>query len=269
MGQMDGKVAVVSGAARGMGRAHAVTLAQAGADVVAFDICGPLEYPTHPAATPEDLIETRRLVEGAGKRCLAVQADARELAALSDLADSAMAEFGRVDCLVVNHAIWVGGIPSWEVEEGSWEESIDVILGGAWKMTTAFVPKMIEGGNGGVITLISSSMGSKPQPGGIAYTTAKHGIIGLMRGLSWELGAYGIRVNTVSPGGVDTEINHGDNHIRGTKRFPKFFTTDRTLLPVDWMLEQDIADAVCFLSSDQARQITGVDLPVDAGWLNF
>ena len=269
MGQMAGKVAVISGAARGMGRAHAVTLAREGADVVAFDVCEPLQYPTHLAATPEDLAETRRLVEKEGRRCLAVRVDARDLASLGDLADSTMREFGRVDALVVNHAIWVGGIPSWDLEAGSWQESIDVILGGAWKMTTAFIPKMIEARNGGAITLISSAMGAQPQPGGVAYTTAKHGIIGLMRTLSWELGAYSIRANTVSPGGVDTEINHGDTHARGHERFPRFFTTQRSLLPVDWLAEQDIANAVCFLSSDQAIHITGINLPVDAGWSNF
>ena len=269
MGVMDGKVAVISGAARGMGRAHAVTLAREGADVVAFDISGPLRYPTHPAATLEDLAATRRLVEDHGRRCLAVRADARDLAAMSELADSVVAEFGRVDALIVNHAIWIGGIPSWQVPEGSWQESIDVILGGAWKMTTAFIPKMIEAGNGGAITMISSVMGSQPQPGGIAYTTAKHGIIGMMRGLAWELGQHRIRVNTVSPGGVDTEINHGDAHKLGAELYPAFFGTQRSLLPVDWLDAHDIADAACFLSSDKARHITGVNLPVDAGWSNF
>ena len=136
-------------------------------------------------------------------------------------------------------------------------------------MTRAFIPKMIEPRNGGAITLISSAMGAKPQTGRVAYTTAKHGILGLMRTLSSELGACNIRPNAVSPGGVDTEINHGDTHARGHERFPRFFTTQRSLLPVDWLAEQDIANAVYFLSSDRAINITGLNLPVDAGWTNF
>ena len=270
MGRLLGKVAVVSGAARGQGREHALHLAREGADIVAFDICEPLKYPDHPGASLADLEETGRLVEAEGRRCLTARVDARDLTGLRELADRTVVEFGRVDVLVVNHGIWVVASNSWDLEEDSWQESIDVLMTGAWKVTAAFIPKILDGGRGGSIILTSSAMGTKPQPGAIAYTAAKHGVIGIMRTLAWELGPLGVRVNAVSPGSVASLMTQeGGTVEKSTEMYPRFFTNDRSLLPVGWMPPATISKAVVFLASDDAEHITGIDLPVDAGWTNF
>lgn len=270
MGRLEGKVAVVSGAARGQGRAHAVALAREGADVVVFDVCAPLRSPMHPGATLGDLAETVRLVEVSGGRCLSARVDARDLPALTALADRTMAELGRVDVLVVNHGIWAIAPNSWELSEEDWAEGIDVLLTGAWKVTRAFVPKILAGGRGGSIVLTSSAMGLKPQPAAVAYTAAKHGVLGLMKTLAWELGAHSVRVNAVCPGSVDTPMTQeGGTVERSAELYPRFFTNDRALLPVGWMPPEAISRSVVFLASDDAEHITGVALPVDAGWTTF
>lgn len=270
MGRLDGKVAVVSGAARGQGRAHALRLASEGADIVAFDICAPLRTPRHTNATQEDLARTVELVEDLDRRCLSAQVDARDLAGLEALAEQTIVEFGRVDALIVNHGIWAIGPSSWQLEEADWQESIDVLLTGAWKVTKAFVPKMIEAGNGGSIVVTSSAMGKHAQPGSIAYTAAKHGLLGVMRTLAWELGSESIRVNAIMPGSIETSMTQtGDTVEQSAEWYPRFFGTDRSLLPVGWMNPEVIANAAAFLVSDDAEFITGVALPVDAGWTAF
>lgn len=270
MGRLDGKVAVVSGAARGQGRAHALRLAREGADIVAFDVCAPFRAPRHAGATPEDLARTVKLVEDLDRRCLSAQVDARDLASLTELADATISEFGRVDALIVNHGIWAISPNSWDLDEADWQESIDVLLTGAWKVTKAFIPKMIEAGNGGSIVLTSSAMGKHAQPGSIAYTAAKHGILGVMRTLAWELGEKSIRVNAIMPGSIDTPMTQtGGTVEKSAEWYPRFFGTDRSLLPVGWMSPEVIANAAAFLVSDDAAFITGVALPVDAGWSAF
>ncbi len=270
MGRLDGRVAVISGAARGQGRAHAVALAREGASIVAFDICEPLRTPRHPAATEEDLQETVRLVEAEDQQCLAVKADARDLAALTALAGDAAARFGRIDVLVVNHGIWAIEENSWVLSEEDWQESMDVLLTGAWKVTKAFIPKIIEGGRGGSVILTSSVMGRHPQPSSVAYTVGKHGVLGLMRTLSWELGAQRIRVNAIMPGAISTRMTQEGGTVEQSAEWqPRFFGTDRSLLPVEWMPPEVISKAMVFLASDDADHITGVALPVDAGWSNF
>jgi SDR family mycofactocin-dependent oxidoreductase len=276
---MTGKVAIVSGAARGQGRAHAIALSREGADVVIFDICEPLVSPKHPGATWEDLQETRRLVEANDRRCLAVKLDARDLAGLRQLADRTLSEFGRIDTLVVNHGIWAINENSWSLPEAHWQESIDVLLTGAWKVTSAFIPAMIEGDRGGSIILTASVMGLKPQPGGVAYTAAKHGVVALMRTLSWELGEHRIRVNAVLPGSVATPMTqHGGSIETGALNWSRFYSTDRVLIAgrdgaagfeAGWLLPETISHTVVFLACDDSAYITGVALPVDAGWLNF
>lgn len=270
MGRLAGKVAVISGAARGQGRAHALRLAREGADIVAFDVCEPFRTPRHTGATAEDLAETVKLVEELDRRCLSAQVDARDLAGLSALAEQTMAEFGRIDALIVNHGIWAIGANSWELDEADWQESIDVLLTGAWKVTKAFIPSMLEAGNGGSIVLTSSAMGQNAQPGSVAYTTAKHGILGLMRTLAWELGSQSIRVNAIMPGSIHSEMTQTGNTVeQSAEWYPRFFGTDRSLLPVGWMDPSVIANAAAFLVSDDAEFVTGVALPVDAGWTAF
>jgi NAD(P)-dependent dehydrogenase (short-subunit alcohol dehydrogenase family) len=242
---------VVSGAARGQGRAHALRLASEGADIVAFDVCEPFRTPRHTGATPEDLAETARLVEDLDRRCLSARVDARDLTALTGLAEQTMAEFGRVDALIVNHGIWAVGPNSWELEEADWQESIDVMLTGAWKVTKAFIPPMLEAGNGGSIVLTSSAMGKHAQ-------------------LAWELGPSSIRVNAIMPGSIDSSMTQtGGTVEQSAEWYPRFFGTDRSLLPVGWMDPMVIANAAAFLVSDDAAFITGAALPVDAGWTAF
>jgi (+)-trans-carveol dehydrogenase len=269
-GRLAGKVAVVSGAARGQGRAHAVALAREGATIVAFDICEPLRTPMHPGATAAELDETARLVEAEDQRCLSAKVDARDLAGLQELADQAVGEFGGIDVLAVNHGIWAISENSWTLEEADWQESIDVLLTGAWKVTKAFIPKIIDGGRGGSVILTASVMGQHPQPSSVAYTCAKHGVLGLMRTLSWELGDYMIRVNAVLPGSVASRMTQEGGTVEKSAGWqPRFFGTDRALLPYGWMPPEVISKAVVFLASEEAVAITGVAMPVDAGWSNF
>jgi (+)-trans-carveol dehydrogenase len=267
MGRLDGKVAVVSGAARGQGRAHATTLAREGADVVIFDVCAKLATSLSPAATEEELAETAELVRGEGRRCLAAKVDARDLTALTSLADRAVAELGQVDLLVVNHGIWTVAANTWELEEEAWQESVDILLTAAWKVTKAFIPKMLEVGPGGAMVLTSSINGYMPQPSAAAYCAAKAGVLGLMRVLAWELGEHGIRVNAVCPGGVDTKmVMEGGTLERALELRPRFHNTARSILDVELLPPQSVADAVAWLLSSEARHVTGIQLPVDAGW---
>lgn len=270
MGKLDGKVAVVSGAARGQGRSHAATLAREGADVVIFDLCEKLPTAMTPGATEAELRETAEIVESFDRRCLYAKADARDLSALQALADDAMTEFGRVDLLAVNHGMWSVAANSWELEEEAWQESVDVLLTGAWKVTKAFIPKIIEGGIGGSIVLTGSINGLKPQPSGVAYSASKAGVLHMMRVLAWELGEYNVRVNAVCPGGVDTQMVTGGGTLdRALELRGDYHNTVRNRLAIELMPPQAISDAVLWLLSDDARYVTGVELPVDAGWLIF
>lgn len=270
MARLAGRVAVISGAARGQGRAHAITMAREGASIVAFDVCAPMRSPMHPASTHEDLEETQRLVEKEGVRCITAQVDARDSDALRALAAHTVQEYGRIDILVVNHGIWAIAENSWSMSDEDWQESIDVLLTGAFKVTKAFIPRMLDAGNGGSIILTASVMGLKAQPSSVGYTAAKHGVLGLMRTLAWELGGSSIRVNAILPGSIDSPMSQeGGTVEKSLEHWPRFFSTDRSLLPVGWMQPQVIADAALFLASDESAFITGVALPVDAGWSTF
>jgi (+)-trans-carveol dehydrogenase len=270
MGRLEGKVAVISGGARGQGRSHAETLAREGADIVVFDVCEKLTTTMTPAATEEELESTAELVRARGRKCLAVKADARDLAGLQDLADQAMSEFGRIDLLSVNHGIWSVAENTWELDEEAWDESISILLSGAWRVCKAFVPKILEGGRGGSVVLTSSSNGFTPQPSAAAYCAAKAGVLNLMRVLAWELGEHSVRVNAVCPGGVDTPmVTGGDTLDLAVATRPRYHSYNRNLLPVELLPTQSISDAVLWLMSDEARHVTGVALPIDAGWTTF
>lgn len=270
MKRVDGKVAVISGAARGQGRSHAITLAREGASIVAFDLCEGHVYTTAAPSTEQDLAETARLVEEQGQRCLTRKTDARDLPALEALAEATMAEFGRLDILVINHGVWHHAANSWELEEGSWNESIDTMLTGSWKVAKAFVPKMLQSGGPGSIVITGSASSLSVQPGGIAYSTAKAGLVGLTRTLAWELGRHRIRANMVLPGAVDTPmITTGDTFQRAEANYPEFFTLGRNLLPVEVQPTSSISDAVLWLVSDEAAYVTGALLPIDSGWGTF
>jgi SDR family mycofactocin-dependent oxidoreductase len=270
VGRLDGKVAVISGGARGQGRSHAITLAREGADIVIFDLCAPLVSPLAPGATEDDLAETARIVESLGRCCLTSQTDARNLADVQALCERVVRELGSVDLLVVNHGMWAVAKNSWDLDEADWQESIDVLLTGAWKVCKAFIPAMIQGGRGGSIVLTSSYNGYRAQPSAVAYCAAKAGVLNMMRVLAWELGEHEIRVNAVCPGGVDTPmVTEGGSIERALDFQPRYHGTDRSLLPIALLPPQSISDAVLWLLTDESRYVTGVGLPVDAGWSAF
>lgn len=269
MGRLDGKVAVISGAARGQGRSHAVTLAREGARIVAFDICDRTPTAMCRPSSVEDLAETARLVEAQNQRCITAKVDARDLDAMNALADQVMSDFGRIDILAVNHGIWSIAENSWELDESVWQESIDVILTGAWKTTKAFIPKIIEGSNGGSVVLTASTNAFTPQPSAVAYCAAKAGVLNMMRVLSWELGEYNIRANAVCPGGVDTQMVTDGGLEMAQQMRPRYIDSARNLLPAELLPPQSISDAVLYLVSDESRHVTGSAITVDAGWTNF
>lgn len=272
MGRLAGKVALITGAARGQGRAHALRLAEEGADIVAVDVCRDLDTVPYPLATPDDLRETARLVEERDRRVLAREVDVRDLPALRAVAAEAVVELGRLDIVVANAGIG-SFAPTWRIPEATWREVIDVNLTGVWKTTAATVPHLIEGGRGGSVIITSSLAGLV---GGINlghYAAAKAGVIGLMRTLAVELAPHRIRANTLHPTGVDTPMIDNDTVRRlflpmlanPTKADAAERMTHMQALPIPWVTPRDVSDAVLFLASDEARYITGVTLPVDAG----
>lgn len=265
-GRLQGKVAFVSGAARGQGRSHAVRLAQEGADVIAFDVCSRLASVPYPMATPDDLKETVRQVEELDRRIVAREADVRDSGALTALVAEGVSEFGRLDVVCANAGIATFAENAWSITDESWDEMIAVNLTGVWRTVKAAVPAMIDAGNGGSIVITSSTAGVKGMAGIGHYAAAKHGVVGLMRTLAIELAPHSIRVNTVHPTGVNTPMVVNDFTAQ-------FLATDdgaaniQNLLPVEMVEAVDISNAVLWLSSDEARYVTGVSLPVDAGFL--
>ncbi|WP_433555987.1 mycofactocin-coupled SDR family oxidoreductase [Pseudonocardia xinjiangensis] len=265
-GRLAGKVALISGAARGQGRSHAVQLAQEGADIIAFDVCRQLDTVPYPLATPEDLAETVKLVEKLGRRIVAGEADVRDSAAVQALVDGGVREFGRLDVVCANAGI--GGVAenTWSITDEEWEEMIAVDLTGVWKTVKAAVPAMIEAGNGGSIVITSSAFGLKGMPGATHYVSAKHGLVGLMRSLANELAPYFIRVNSVHPTGVNTPMIVNEFMAQVLLSADGSFSLQNAL-PVEMVEPADVSNAIAWLASEEARYVTGVTLPVDAGYL--
>jgi SDR family mycofactocin-dependent oxidoreductase len=199
MGDLEGRVAFVTGAARGQGRAYAVRLAQEGADVIISDICAPVSQTIpYPGATPDDLAETVRLIEAEGRKVLARQVDIRDDAAVRTLVADGIEQFGRLDILVANAGVLSWG-RLWELSDEQWNSVIDVNLTGTWRTLRAVIPAMIEAGNGGSIIIVSSAGGLKATPGNGHYAASKHGLTSLTNTLALELGEYSIRVNSIHP----------------------------------------------------------------------
>ncbi|BDB45014.1 MULTISPECIES: mycofactocin-coupled SDR family oxidoreductase [Mycobacterium] len=273
-GRVEGKVAFVTGAALGQGRSHAVRLAQEGADIIAIDVCKRVvETSPIPAATPEDLAETADLVKGLNRRIFTAEVDVRDYDGLKAAVDAGVEQLGRLDIIVANAGIGNGGDTLDQCSEHDWQEMIDVNLSGVWKTVKAGVPHLISGGNGGSIILTSSVGGLKAYPHCGNYVAAKHGVVGIMRSFAVELGHHMIRVNSVHPTHVSTGMimNEGtwkmfrpDLENPGPDDMAPICQMFHTL-PVPWVDAQDISNAVLFLASDEARYITGVTLPVDAG----
>lgn len=274
-GRVEGKVAFVTGAARGQGRSHAVRLAQEGADIIAVDVCQQIRGVPFPMSTPDDLKKTVRLVEEQDRRIVAAQADVRDYAALKAAVDDGVAQLGRLDIVVANAGIGNGGKPLAETDEQTWQDMIDVNLTGVWLTTKAAIPHMIAGGRGGSIVLTSSVGGLKAHPNVGNYVAAKHGVVGIMRTLALELAQHRIRVNSVHPTQVNTPMVMNESTFRMFRPDLENPTRDDfapisqmiNVLPVPWVEPEDISNAVLFLSSEEGRYITGVPLPIDAGAL--
>lgn len=260
MPDLAGRVAFVTGAARGTGRAHCERLADAGADVIAVDVGG-----------PDDLAGTAEAVTDRGRRCHRGAADVRDLAALQSVAAAGVAELGRLDIVVANAGIHAAGAPTWELSAQAWHDTLDINLTGVWHTVKATVGHF--GPAGGSIIIIGSTNGIRGTANTAHYTASKHAVVGLVRSLANELGPRNIRVNVVHPGAVGTAMVRNEATYRRlcpdidnpTEADAARVLTARNLLPVPWVEPVDVANAVCFLSSDGARFITGAQLIVDAG----
>ena len=262
MGKLDGRVAVITGGARGQGRTHALALAREGADVVVCDVAEQMSSVPYDLATRADLDETARLVEDLDRRCVAVEADVASGEQMRGVAERAMSEFGRIDVLLANAGICTPE-QSWEMSDEHWQQTIDTNLTGAWQSCKAVIPHMISGERGGAIVITSSVAGLKGLQGLAHYAASKHGVVGLMRTLAIELAPYDIRVNTVHPTGVATGMLAGAEWV--FERFPRMGAGSSNLLDVRVVQPEDVSAAVLWLVSDDARYVTGVTLPVDAG----
>lgn len=270
MGALDGKIALVTGAARGQGRAHAVKLASEGADIIAVDLAGPIDYVPYDSATPEDLDETVRLVEQLDRRIVASATDVRDHAALKTAVDSAVAELGGLDIVVANAGICIP--ETWDaITPETFQATIDTNVTGAWNSVTIGAPHLIARG-GGAVVLTSSYAGRKMQPFMIHYTASKHAVVGLTRAFAAELGKHSIRVNSVHPGAVNTPMGSGNMQqalATAGESNPPLNGMGTPFLP-KWAMEaEDIADTVAFLVSDAAKFITAEQISVDAGMQHF
>jgi (+)-trans-carveol dehydrogenase len=272
-GRVEGKVAFITGAARGQGRSHAVRLAQEGADIIAIDICKPIEGMAGGPSTPEDLAETADLVKAQNQRVVTGEVDVRDYDALKAAVDSGVEQLGRLDIIVANAGIGNGGATLDKTTERDWQDMIDINLAGVWKSVKAGVGHILAGGRGGSIILTSSVGGLKAYPHTGHYVAAKHGVVGLMRTFAVELGQRQIRVNSVHPTNVNTPLFMNEKTMRLFR--PDLENPGRDdlavvaqmmhVLPIGWVEPEDISNAVLFLASDEARYITGVALPIDAG----
>ncbi len=273
-GVLEGKVALVTGAARGQGRSHAVRLAEEGADVIAVDICAQIGSVEIPMSTPDDLDETARQVEALDRRIVARVSDVRDGVALRDVVREGVAEFGRLDIVCANAGVYALTLdePVDAAERRQfWQDTIDVNLTGVWNTVDAAAPAMIEAGNGGAIVLTASTAASKSAANQSlamnAYTAAKHGVVGLMRNFAVDLAPHLIRVNTVHPTGVHTPMVENDvvaKYMEVNEGFAKLVLNS---LPIPAVDPVDISNAIVYLASDAGRYVTGVQLPVDAGFL--
>jgi SDR family mycofactocin-dependent oxidoreductase len=276
MGLLDGKVAFISGGARGQGRSHALRLAEEGAEIVTFDICEQLSSVAYAGATDDDLAETAKMVEGLDRRIVARKADVRDAEAVQAVFAEGLSEFGHIDIVLAN-----AGIMPIIGEQGqtaaAWHESIDIMLTGVYHTIEAAIPTMIEQGRGGSIVITSSLAGLRApmrtmdmkSAGLLAYIAAKHGVVGLMRAYANVLAPYFIRVNTVHPTGVNTPMVANAEFMSLAQEVPEFMEAMRNALPVPMIQAEDVSNAIIYLCSDLGRYITGTTMPVDAGAANF
>ena len=279
-GPLEGRVAFITGAARGQGRAHAVRLAKDGADIIAIDVCRPVsDTITYPMATPEELAETVQAVEATGRKVLAREVDIRDLPALQKVVADGVEQFGRLDIVVAN-----AGVLSWgrmhEMSEEQWDTVIDVNLNGTWRTIRAAVPAMIEAGNGGSIIIVSSSAGLKATPGNGHYSASKHGLVAITNSLALEVGEYGIRVNSIHPYSIDTPMVEKEAMMDLFAKYPSFIHgfSPMPVKPVnheskkglqEFMAPEEVADVVAWLAGDGSATISGSQIAVDRGAMKY
>jgi SDR family mycofactocin-dependent oxidoreductase len=270
MGVLDDRVALITGAARGMGRSHAVRLAEAGADIIAVDICRQIESVAAKLATPEDLAETARLVEQTGRRIVTGIADVRDRAELRAVVAAGVAELGRLDVVVANAGTFAVRVDQPMDDAGRaeiWDVTLGVNLTGVWNTIEIATPILLAGGRGGSIVVISSTSAlqtvANDDVAMTAYAVSKWGVTGLMKMTAGDLGKHNIRVNAVHPSGVNTPLTQSDAVREYWDAHPALAAhTAKVYLPVE---EHDISEAVLYLASDASRAVSGISLPVDAG----
>lgn len=270
--QFEGKVAFITGAARGQGRAHAVRFAEEGADIIAVDLCEQIDSIAYPLATPEDLDETVNLVEKTGRRIVAERGDVRDFDRLCDIVAHGVAEFGRVDYVLANAGI-LPAAGDHRGEVAAFVDAVDVMLKGVHFTIEAALPAMLEHGDGGAIVITSSAAGLKSispavetmSHGAAGYNAAKHGVVGLMRYYATSLAERNIRVNSVHPGGVATPMIINDVVARYVTENPRFGESQQPILPDGLVRPEAVSDAMVYLCGASGRYLTGVALPIDAG----
>lgn len=268
-----GQVAFVTGAARGQGRSHATRLAAAGIDIIGVDVCADIDSTSYEGSSEADLARTVELVEQAGARMVARRADVRDYDQLAGAFKEGLAEFGRLDYVVANAGIFAAG-RAWEIPVVDWREMIDINLIGVWHTLRVALPPMIDSARGGAIVITGSIDAVKAMGNTTSYAAAKHGTLGLMKSLANEVGEFGIRVNSVNPTQVDTDMiqNQGvyklfrpDLEVPTRQDVVASFSSVH-VLPIPWIEPNDVSNAVLWLLSDQARYVTGAALNVDAGY---
>ncbi|MUL75009.1 mycofactocin-coupled SDR family oxidoreductase [Mycolicibacterium sp. CBMA 226] len=268
---LAGKVAFVTGAARGQGRSHCVRLARAGADIVAIDACGPVaEANGYAPATPGELAETVNLVEGEGRKIYAKEVDVRDAEGQQRVVAETIEQFGRLDIVVANAGVLNWG-RLWEISPQQWQDTLDINLTGVWNTIRAAVPAMIEAGNGGSIIATSSAAGIKAVPGCGHYCASKFGVVGMINALAVELGEFGIRVNSVHPYGTDTPMGNDVSMYQVLQDHPQYIHSfSPGALPTDSLIKPDqISDIVVWLASDASSLVTAAQIPADKGYLKI
>lgn len=275
MGQLDGKVALITGAARGQGRSHAVRLAEEGADIIAVDFVGEVDSvkPYYELATAADFDETVRQVEALDRRIVRSNADVRDAEALAAAVDAGVAELGSLDIVVANAGIFTFGDETHRVSEDAWQDLMDINITGVWHTYKAAAEHLIASGPGGSVIIISSLAGFKGLANVAAYTTTKHGIVGLMKVLANELGPHGIRVNTIHPNSIDTPmVKNAATYglFRPDLDDPKAEDAEPAFAGLNpfgkaWIEPIHVSNAVAWLASDQSYYVSGGQIPVDGG----
>ena len=274
MGSLDGKVAFITGVARGQGRSHAVRLAADGAAIIGVDICADISSNGYPMASREELNETVALVEAKGGKMVASVADVRDFHALKAALDAGVEQFGRLDIVLANAGIATMAFREVTDDEDleMWTDVLNVNLVGAYHTAKAAIPHLVAGGQGGAIVFTSSTAGLRGfgglQGGGLGYAASKHGLVGLMRTLANALAPLNIRVNTVHPTAVNTMMAVNPQMVSFLENYPDGGPHLQNPMPVELLEPEEISAAIAYLVSDDARHVTGVTFPVDAGFTN-